>query len=65
MKKPLLLSSPRWPRALRGHSRLRRKTDRPRPPATAPPPNSAPVTSVGGGAIGIGAVAMALRRDGC
>ena len=54
MKKPLLLS-------LLGGLALCAATPalaqtEPPPPATAPPSNSAPVTSVGGGAIGIGAV---------
>jgi hypothetical protein len=54
MKKPLLLS-------LLGGLALCAATPafaqtEPPPPATTPPPNSAPVTSVGGGAIGVGAV---------
>lgn len=56
MKKPLLLS-------LLGGLALCAATPalaqtEPPPPATAPPPNSAPITSVGGGGIGIGAIAF-------
>ena len=56
MKKPLLFS-------LLGGLALCAATPafaqtEPPPPATAPPPNSAPITSVGGGGIGVGAIAF-------
>ncbi len=56
MKKPLLLS-------LLGGLALCAATPafaqtEPPPPANAPPPNAAPVTSLGGGGIGVGAVAF-------
>jgi hypothetical protein len=62
MKKPLLIS-------LLGGLALCAATPafaqtEPPPPATAPPPNSAPITSVGGGGIGIGAIAFLSGRTG-
>lgn len=54
MKKPLLLSF-LGGLALCAATPAFAQTEPP-PPATTPPANSAPVTSVGGGAIGIGAV---------
>lgn len=59
MKKPLLLSSLLGGLALcAAASPAFAQTEPPPPaPATTPPPNSAPITSVGGGAIGVGAEA--------
>ncbi len=62
MKKPLLFS-------LLGGLALCAATPafaqtEPPPPATAPPPNSAPITSMGGGAIGIGAEAFLSAVNG-
>lgn len=57
MKKPLLLSSLLGGLALcAAASPAFAQTEPPPPPATAPPPNSAPMTSIGGGAFGVGAV---------
>lgn len=53
MRKPLLLSLLAG-LALCAASPAFAQTEPP-PPATTPPPNSAPITSVGGGGIGIGA----------
>jgi hypothetical protein len=55
MKKPLLLSF-LGGLALCAATPAFAQTEPPPPPANAPPPNSAPITSVGGGGIGIGAV---------
>jgi hypothetical protein len=57
MKKPLLVSF-LGGLALCAATPAFAQTEPPPPPATAPPPNSAPVTSVGGGAIGVGAEAF-------
>jgi len=56
MKKPLLLSF-LGGLALCAATPAFAQTEPP-PPATAPPPNAAPVTSVGSGGIGIGAIAF-------
>jgi hypothetical protein len=56
MTKPLLLSSLLGGLALCvAATPAFAQTEPPPPPATTPPPNSAPVTSVGSGAIGVGA----------
>jgi hypothetical protein len=55
MKKPLLLSL-LGGLALCAAAPAFAQTEPPPPPATTPPPNAAPMTSMGGGAIGIGAV---------
>ena len=60
MKKPLLLSL-LGGLALCAATPAFAQTEPPPPPATAPPPNSAPITSVGGGGIGIGADRVSLR----
>jgi hypothetical protein len=56
MKKPLLLSFLSG-LALCAATPAFAQTEPP-PPANAPPPNSAPITAVGGGGIGIGAIAF-------
>ena len=62
MKKPLLLSF-LGGLALCAATPAFAQTEPP-PPATTPPPNSAPITSVGGGAIGIGAEAFLSGMTG-
>jgi hypothetical protein len=57
MKKPLLLSL-LGGLALCAATPAFAQTEPPPPPANAPPPNSAPFTTVGGGGIGIGAIAF-------
>ena len=66
MKKPLLLSSLLGGLALcAAASPAFAQTEPPPPaPATTPPPNSAPITSVGGGAIGVGAEAWLSGKAG-
>jgi len=59
MKKPLLVSSSLLAGlfvCLAATTASAQDSSSPPPPASAPPPNSAPVTSVGGGGIGVGAV---------
>src|SRR3569832_60770 len=56
MKKPLLLSF-LGGLALCAATPAFAQTEPP-PPASTPPANSAPITSVGGGGIGIGAIAF-------
>lgn len=63
MKKPLLLSL-LGGLALCAATPAFAQTEPPPPPATAPPPNSAPITSVGGGGIGIGAIAFLSGMTG-